>query len=94
MKPTHFAVFLFGMLFGCANLLYAQSPADNSRPAVSVPNLSRLNVGAMLQQMQSATAEGGYDAPCPLQIVVQFLQLQPAQVQIFEQLLQAVHWWF
>ena len=89
MKPTHFAVFLFGMLFGCANLLYAQSPAANSRPAVSVPNLSRLNVGAMLQQMQSATAEGSSDAPCPLQIVVQFLQLQPAQVQIFEQLLQA-----
>ena len=43
----------------------------------------------MLQQMQSASAEGNADAPCPLQIVVQFLQLQAAQVSIFEQLLQA-----
>src|SRR5437899_886507 len=89
MKPTRFAVVLFGMLLGCANLLYAQTPAANSGSAVSAPNLSKLNAATMLQQMQPATAEGSADAPWPLQIVVQFLQLQPVQVPIFEQLLQA-----
>jgi hypothetical protein len=77
------------MLLGCANLLHAQTPAANSGAAIAVPDLSKLNVSAMLRQMQSAAAEGDADAPSPLQIVVQFLQLQPAQQPIFGQLLQA-----
>jgi len=89
MKATRLAVVLFGMFFGCANLLYAQTPAGSSGPAVSAPNLSKVNVSTMLQQMQSATTEDHADPPCPLQIVVQFLQLQPAQEPILVQLLQA-----
>jgi hypothetical protein len=88
MRHTRFAVVLFGLLLGCANLVHAQIPAANTEPAISVPDLSKLNVSTMLKQMQSSAAEGKADAPSPLQIVVQFLQLQPAQQPIFGQLLQ------
>jgi hypothetical protein len=43
----------------------------------------------MLQQMQTSAAQDQADAPAPLQIVVQYLQLQPAQQTVFGQLLQA-----
>lgn len=89
MKHARFAVVLLGMLLGCINLIHAQTTTANSGAAFSVPDLSKLNVSGMLRQMQSAAAEGNPDAPCPLQIVVQFLQLQPAQEPIFGQLLQA-----
>ncbi len=39
--------------------------------------------------MQSATAQGDPNESSPLQIVAQFLQLQPAQEPLFGQLLQA-----
>jgi len=89
MKPTRFAVVLFGMLLGWASLVSAQTPAAKSAPAVSVLDLSKLNVSTTLQKMQSASDEDSADAPAPLEIVVQFLQLQPAQQPIFGQLLQA-----
>jgi hypothetical protein len=97
MKTARFAVVVFAMLLGCTTLVHAQNStansaqncAINSAGAVSAPNLSKLNVSAVLQQMQSATAQGDPDAPTPLQIVVQFLQLQPAQEPLFGQLLQA-----
>jgi hypothetical protein len=89
MKRIRFAVALFPMLLICANLLHAQTPAANSNQVAFVPALSKLNVTTMLQQMQSATMEAGPDAPSPLQLVVQFLQLQPSQLPVFGQLLQA-----
>jgi hypothetical protein len=89
MKTARFAVVLFAMLLGCANLLHAQTCTATSAAAVSAPNLSKLNVSTMLQQMQSATAQGDPDESSPLQIVAQFLQLQPAQEPLFGQLLQA-----
>jgi|SRR5579859_643715 len=89
MKPIRFAAVLFGLLLGCTNLLHAQAPAAGSGSIPSVPNLSQLNVTTMLKQMQSAAAEGNADAPAPLQIVVQFLQLSPDQQTVFGELLQA-----
>ncbi len=89
MKTARFAVVLFAMLLGCANLLHAQTCTATSAAAVSAPNLSKLNVSTMLQQMQSATAQGDPDESSPLQIVAQFLQLQPSQEPLFGQLLQA-----
>ncbi|MGA2420965.1 MAG: hypothetical protein ABSG69_12845 [Candidatus Acidiferrum sp.] len=95
MKATRFASALFVMLLVCANLLQAQTTAPKSVPATSAatttasPNLAKLDVSAMLDQMQAASAEDQADAPSPLQIVVQFLQLQPAQQTVFGELLQA-----
>jgi hypothetical protein len=89
MKTARFAVVLFAMLLGCANLLHAQTCTANSTAAGSPPSLSKLNVSTTLQQMQSATAQGDPDESSPLQIVAQFLQLQPPQEPLFGQLLQA-----
>jgi hypothetical protein len=97
MKATRFAVVVFGMLLGCANLAHAQASTGNSAQsstcnspaAISAPDLSKLNVSTVLKEMQSATAQDEPDESSPLQIVVQFLQLQPAQEPVFGQLLQA-----
>ncbi len=84
MKAKSFATALFGILLGGATLLPAQSSAA-SKPTILAPDLSKLNITAMLQPLQSATP----DAPGPLQIVAQVLQLQPAQQTVFGQLLEA-----
>jgi hypothetical protein len=89
MKQTRFVVVLLSMVIGSANLLHAQKPTPKSGPAVSVPDLSKLSIGKMLEQMQTTTIEGNGEVPSPIQIVVQFLQLRPDQVQEFGQLLQA-----
>ena len=88
MKQTRFVVALLSMVIGSANLLHAQKPTPKSGPVVSVPDLSKLSIGKMLEQMPT-TIEGNGEAPSPIQIVVQFLQLRPDQVQEFGQLLQA-----
>jgi hypothetical protein len=89
MKQTRFVVALLSMVIGSANLLHAQKPTPKSSPVVSVPDLSKLSIGKMLEHMQTATIEGNSEAPSPIQTVVQFLQLRPDQVQEFGQLLQA-----
>jgi hypothetical protein len=89
MKQTRFVVALIAMVIGCANLLHAQKPTPKSGLVVSVPDLSKLSIGKMLEQLQTTTIEGNGDAPSPIQIVVQFLQLRSDQVQEFGQLLQA-----
>lgn len=89
MKQTRFVVALLSMAIGSANLLHAQKPSPKSGPVVSLPDLSKLSIGKMLEQMQTTTIEGNGEAPPPIQIVVQFLQLRPDQVQEFGQLLQA-----
>jgi hypothetical protein len=77
------------MVLGSANLLYAQKAAPKPGPVVSAPDLSKLSIGKMLEQMQTTPNEGYGEAPSPIQIVVQFLQLRPDQVQELGQLLQA-----
>src|ERR1700682_4223201 len=89
MKQTRFVVALLGMVIGSANLLHAQKPIPKSFPGGSVPDLAKLSIGKMLEQMQATTIEGNGEAPSPIQIVVQFLQLRPEQVQEFAQMLQA-----
>jgi hypothetical protein len=77
------------MVIGSANLLHAQKPIPKTAPVVSVPDLSKLSIGKMLEQMPTTAIAGNGEAPSPIQIVVQFLQLRPDQVQEFGQLLQA-----
>jgi len=90
MKNVRFVVVLSALLLGCATLLSAQTSASKTpAPPAPVPNLSKLSVATMLQQMNTAAAEGDPDAPSPLQVVVEFLQLTPAQQTSFGELLQA-----
>ncbi len=99
MRATRFATILIGMALGSGSLAHGQTASGNSgavtgagagvAAGTAAPELSKLNVGTMLQQMKAASAEGNADAPAPLQIVVQFLQLQPPQQTVFGELLQA-----
>src|SRR5580700_9009072 len=89
MKQSRFVVVLLSMVIASASLLHAQAPIPKSGSGASAPDLSKLSIGKMLEQMQTTTIEGYGEAPSPIQIVVQFLQLRPDQAQEFGQLLQA-----
>jgi Spy/CpxP family protein refolding chaperone len=89
MKQTRCVVALLSMVIGGANLLHAQNPAPKSGPMVSALDLSKLSIATTLTEMQPATIDANGEAPAPIQIVMQWLQLQPAQVQELGQLLQA-----
>ncbi len=71
------------------NMVHAQKPSPKTAPVVSVPDLSKWSIGNLLEQMQTTTITGNGEAPSPIQVVAQFLQLRPGQVQEFGQLLQA-----
>src|SRR5260370_37975094 len=89
MTQTRLVIALLSMVIGSANMLHAQKPTPKTGPVVSVPALSKLRIGNMLEQMQTTTIAGNGEAPSPIQVVVQFLQLRLDQVQEFGQLLQA-----
>lgn len=90
MKKLRFVAVLFGLFLGCATLLSAQTSTSKTKaPTTPPPELSKLNVATMLQQMNTAAATGDPDAPSPLQVVVEFLQLTPDQQTAFGGLLQA-----
>jgi hypothetical protein len=89
MKQPYFVMALLSMVIGSANMLQAHSPTVRSSPVVSVPDLAKLSIGQILEQMQTTTIQKNGEAPSPIQIVVQFLQLRPDQVQESGQLLQA-----
>jgi len=88
MKHRGFTVALLIMLIGSAGLLHAQKSQQKPGAGLSAPDLSKLNIGKMLEQMQATKVEAS-GGPPPLQVVVQFLQLRQGQVEELEQLLQA-----
>jgi hypothetical protein len=89
MKRTCCVIAVLSAVIGCANMLHAQRPAPKTGPVVSVPDLSKASIANMLEHMQTTTVAENGEAPSPIQIVVQFLQLRPDQMQEFGQLLQA-----
>jgi len=89
MKQTRFVIVLLGMMIASASMLHAQRPVPKTGPVVPVPDLSKLNIGNILEQMQTTPIPGNGEAPPPIQVVVQFLQLRPDQVQELGQLLEA-----
>jgi len=89
MKQTRLVIALLSMVIGSMNMLHAQKPTPKTGLVVSVPDLSKLSIGNMLEQMQTTTIAGNGEAPSPIQIVAQFLQLRPDEVQELGQLLKA-----
>jgi hypothetical protein len=68
---------------------YAQNPAAKIVPATPAPDLARLNLEKILQQLQTTNVQADGQEASPLQVVVAFLQLQSAQQAELGQLLQA-----
>jgi hypothetical protein len=89
MKRTGIAfVLLATILMTCAGV-QAQKSAPKTAPVTPTPDLSKLNIEKVLQQLQTTNVQPSSEETSPLQVVAEFLQLQPGQVSELEQLLQA-----
>jgi hypothetical protein len=84
---TAFAV-LATLLVSCGGA-HAQKFAPKSAPATIAPDLTKLNIEKILQQVQTTKVQPSTQDISPLQVVAEFLQLRPGQVSELEQLLQA-----
>jgi hypothetical protein len=89
MKKTAIAFASLAILLMNCNNAQAQKPALKSVPVTIAPDLTKLNIEKMLQQVQTTSAQPSAQDTSPLQVVAEFLQLQPSQVSALEQLLQA-----
>jgi hypothetical protein len=89
MKQTGFAFALLAILLVSCYPAQAQRPAPKPAPVAAAPDLSKLNIETVLQQVQTTSIPPNTQETSPLQVVADFLQLRPGQVSELEQLLQA-----
>jgi hypothetical protein len=89
MKNIAIAIGLLATLLVSCDAALAQQPAPKSTPVTIVPDLAKLNLEKMLQQVRTANVQPNSEDISPLQIVAAFLQLQPGQINELGQLLQA-----
>ena len=89
MKKTGFTFALLAILLASCDGVYAQKPAPQPIPATPAPDLSKLNIEKILQQVQATKIQASAGETSPLQVVAEFLQLRTGQVSELEQLLQA-----
>jgi len=82
-----FAVLTIVLMTGAG--VRAQKLAPKSAPLTTAPDLSKLNIEKILQQLQTPSVQASAQETSPLQVVADFLQLQPCQVSELDQLLQA-----
>src|SRR5713226_7523656 len=89
MKKTGFALALLALVLLSSAGAYAQKPASQAAPVTTTPDLTRLSIEKILQQLQTTKIQSNPEEASPLQVVAEFLQLRPGQVSELEQLLQA-----
>ena len=89
MKKTAIVSASLAMLLMNCDTARAQKPALKSAPVTIAPDLTKLNIEKVLQQLQAANIQPNSQESSPLQVVAEFLQLRPGQVSELEQLLQA-----
>jgi len=89
MKKTGIAFAVLTIILTTCGGVHAQKLAPKSAPVTTAPDLTKLNIEKILQQVQTTTVQPSAQETSPLQVVAEFLQLQPAQVSELEQLLQA-----
>ena len=88
MKKTRIALaLLFAILTTCSGV-HAQKPSTKTTPIAPALDLSKLNIEKILQQLQATSVPQNSGETTPLQVVAEFLQLQPAQITELGQLLQ------
>jgi hypothetical protein len=88
MKKTGIVFVLLAIFLMSCNAALAQKPASNAATVTPTPDLSKFNIEKILQQVQTTNVQASAEEASPLQVVAAFLQLQPAQVNALEQLLQ------
>ena len=89
MKKTRFVFVLLAAILMSRVGAHAQKLAPKSAPVTIAPDLTKLNIEKMLQQVQTASVQPSAQDTSPLQIVADFLQLSSGQLSELEQLLQA-----
>ena len=89
MKKTAIAFTALAMILATCEGAQSQKPALKTTPVTIAPDLTKLNIEKMLQQVQATNVPTSAQATSPLQAVAEFLQLSPGQVSELEQLLQA-----
>jgi hypothetical protein len=89
MKKAGIALTLLVIMFIANAPVHAQKASPKGPSAVLSPDLSKFDVAKILQQMQPTPVAQSNDEPSPLQVVAEFLQLQPVQINELGQLLQA-----
>jgi hypothetical protein len=89
MKKIRIAFAAFAMILLSFEGARAQKPAPKSVPVTIAPDLTKLNIEKILQQVQTTKLQPSAQETSPLQVVAEFLQLQPGQVNELGQLLQA-----
>jgi hypothetical protein len=88
VKKTRIALALLSIvLMTCAGA-HAQRPGLKTPPVIQAPDLSKLNIDKILQQLQTTKVQPSSEETSPLQVVAEFLQLSPGQLTELEQLLQ------
>lgn len=93
MEKTRIASALVAILFVTCAGVSAQTPrfkvpTPASTPVLA-PDMSKLDIEKILQQLQATTVPTSSEDASPLQVVAEFLQLTPSQVNELGQLLQA-----
>ena len=89
MKKTAIAFAVLIMILGNCEGAHAQKLAPKSAPVTIAPDLTKLDIEKILQQVQTTKVQPSAQETSPLQVVAEFLQLRPGQVGELEQLLQA-----
>ena len=84
-----FAFALLSVVLLGGNAAYAQKPTANIAPAAAAPDLTKLNVEKILQQLSTTNVQADGQDVSPLQVVAQFLQLAPQQASQMAQMVEA-----
>jgi len=87
MKKIAIAFALLATLHVCT--ASAQTSGSKSQTITSAPDLSKLSIEKILQQLQTTKPQSSSDETSPLEVVAAFLQLTPGQTGELGQLLQA-----
>jgi hypothetical protein len=89
MKKTGIAFVVLAIILVSCDGAQAQKPALKSTPVTIAPDLTKLNIEKIFQQVQRTSVQPSTQETSPLQVAAEFLQLRPGQVSELEQLLQA-----
>jgi hypothetical protein len=87
MKKTGIAFAVLLVVLMSCSAVQAQKLVPKPAP-VTIPDLTKLNIDKILQQLQATPVQASTEETSPLQVVAEFLQLRPGQVSELGQLLQ------
>jgi hypothetical protein len=73
MKKTGIALAVLAAILVTSAQVHAQKPNLKPQSATSTPDLSKLDIGKILQQLQATTVPQSGDEVTPLQVVAEFL---------------------